>query len=69
MLLKFDLFFFVGLSVQILVLVIFIAKGQADQSQQIAEHIIMSSVISTSMLMAAFLGVCNEQQKAVGILE
>jgi len=59
MLLKFDLFFFVGLSVQILVLVIFISNGRADQ---IAEHIIMSSVISTSMLMAAFLGVKKENK-------
>lgn len=59
MLLKFDLFFFVDLSAQILVLVIFINNGQADQ---IAEHIIMSSVISTTMLMAAFLGVKKENK-------
>ncbi|CAG8567292.1 5078_t:CDS:10 [Paraglomus occultum] len=59
MLLKFDLFFFVGLSAQILVLVIFISNGQADQ---IAGHIVMSSVISTSMLMAAFLGVKKENK-------
>ncbi|CAG8617619.1 5995_t:CDS:2 [Paraglomus brasilianum] len=35
------------------------AEGQATQ---IAEHIVMSSVISTSMLMAAFLGVKKENK-------
>ncbi|CAG8614728.1 10380_t:CDS:10, partial [Ambispora leptoticha] len=58
MLLKFDIFFFVGFTVQFLVLLI--NRGNALDS--VIEHIVLSTVASTAMLIVAFWGVQTERK-------